>query len=89
MRVAVIVTRADDRASLRAVRCQLHVDIRNARREILRDHAGAGSGGGRAMDRYGGAGGFEGRHALGEQSGGKAGQHVAGARGGEPGRHWH
>ena len=39
--------------------------------------------GGIAMEPDGGAGGFEGGHALGEQAGGEARQHIAGAGGGK------
>ena len=77
----------DDKPGYCALRLhQARVDFRNARREIFRHHAGPGGGGSLAMHPYGSACGLERRHALGEEAGGEPGQHVAGARGREPGR---
>ena len=62
------------------------VDRRQHFRQVLGDQAGTEFGRRLAVQPHGGGGGFKARHALRQQARDHPRQHVAGARGGEPGR---
>ena len=83
-------TAATERPSGPLPRCSPRQTIAQQRRkqvrQVLGDQARTEARAGLGMQPDRGAGRLEGRHALRQQAGGDAGEHVAGAGGGQPGR---